>query len=45
VTVEWIKLHDDELRDLHFLPDVTGVMKSRRVRWAVRVARVGGKNA
>jgi hypothetical protein len=41
VTGEWRKLHDEELRDLYFLPNIVRVVKSRRMRWAGHVARMG----
>ena len=42
VTGEWRKLHNEELRDLHSLPNIVQVVKSRRMRWAGHVARMGG---
>jgi hypothetical protein len=42
VTGEWRKLHNEELRDLYFLPNIVRVVKSRRMRWAGHVARMGG---
>ena len=41
VTGEWRKLRNEELRDLYFLPNIVRVVKSRRMRWAVHVARMG----
>ena len=41
VTGEWRKLHNEELRDLYSLPNIVGVIKSRRIRWAGHVARMG----
>ena len=41
VTGEWIKLHNEELRDLYSLPNIVRVVKSRRIRWAGHVARMG----
>ena len=35
------KLHNEELRDLYSLPNIVRVVKSRRVRWAGQVARMG----
>jgi hypothetical protein len=41
VTVEWRKLHNEELNDLYSLPNIVRVVKSRRMRWAGYVARMG----
>jgi hypothetical protein len=41
VTVEWKKLHNEELSDLYSLPNIVRVVKSRRMRWAGHVARMG----
>jgi hypothetical protein len=38
---EWKKLHNEELNDLYPLPNNVRVMKSRRMRWAGHVARMG----
>jgi hypothetical protein len=40
---EWGKLHNEELRDLYSLPSIIRIMKSRRMRWAGHVARMGEK--
>jgi hypothetical protein len=37
----WRKLHNDELHDLYSSPDIVRVIKSRRMRWAGHVARMG----
>jgi hypothetical protein len=37
----WRKLHNDELHSLYSLPNIVRVIKSRRVRWAGHVARMG----
>ena len=41
VTGEWRKLHNEELNDLYSLPNIVRVVKSRRMRWAGHVARLG----
>ena len=41
VTGESRKLHIEELNDLYCLPNIVGVIKSKRIRWAVHVARMG----
>ena len=41
VTEEWKKLHNEELSDLYSLPNIVQVVKSRRMRWAGHVARMG----
>jgi hypothetical protein len=38
---EWRKLHNEELSDLYSLPNLVRVVKSRRMRWAGHVARMG----
>jgi hypothetical protein len=43
VTGEWIKLHNQELRDLYSSPSIIRINKSRRMRWAWHVARMGEK--
>ena len=40
VTVEWRKLHNEELNDLYSSPNILRVIKSRRLRWAGHVARM-----
>jgi len=41
VTGEWRNLHIEELNDLYSIPNIVRVVKSRRMRWAVNVARMG----
>jgi hypothetical protein len=40
---EWRKLHNKELYDLYSSPSVIRIIKSRRMRWAGHVARMGEK--
>ena len=41
VTGEWRKLLNEELNDVYSLPNIVRVVKSRRMRWAGHVARMG----
>jgi len=38
---EWRKLHNEELIGLYSIPNIVRVVKSRRMRWAGHVARMG----
>jgi len=38
---EWRRLHNEELNDLYSSPYIVRVIKSRRMRWAGHVARMG----
>jgi hypothetical protein len=45
VTGEWRRMHNGELRNLYSSPDIIRQIKSRRMRWAGHVARMGeGRN-
>jgi hypothetical protein len=41
VTGEWIKLHNEEFRNLYSSQNIIRQIKSRRMRWAGHVARMG----
>jgi hypothetical protein len=41
VTGDWRKLHNEELNDLYCSSNIVRVIKSRRMRWAGHVVRIG----
>ena len=41
VTWKWRRLHNEELNDLYSSSNIVRVIKSRRMRWAGHVARMG----
>jgi hypothetical protein len=40
-TEGWRKLHNEELHKLYSSPSIIRIIKSRRMRWAGHVARMG----
>jgi hypothetical protein len=43
VAAGWRKLHKEELHNLYSSPSIIRIIKSRRMRWAGHVARMGEK--
>jgi hypothetical protein len=43
VTGGWRKLYNEELHNLYSSPSIIRIIKSRRMRWAGQVARMGEK--
>jgi hypothetical protein len=41
LTGEWRKLHSEGLNNLYCSPNIVRVIKSRRMRWAGHVVRMG----
>jgi hypothetical protein len=41
VTGDWRKLHNEELHNLCSSPNINRMIKSRRMRWAGHVVRMG----
>jgi hypothetical protein len=41
--MEWRKLHNEELHNFYSSASIIRIIKSRRMRWAGHVARMGGK--
>jgi hypothetical protein len=40
---DWRKLHNEELHNLYSSPNIIRMIKSRRMRWAGHVPRMGAK--
>jgi hypothetical protein len=43
VTGEWRRLHNKDLHDLYSSPSIIRIIKSRRMRWAGHLSRMGEK--
>ena len=43
MTLEWRKLHNEELKYLYSSPNIVWVIKSRRKRWAGHVVCMRGE--
>jgi hypothetical protein len=43
LTGRWRKLHNEELHNLYSSPSIVIIIKSRRMRWAGHVVRIGGE--
>jgi hypothetical protein len=43
VTGGWRKLHNEELHNFYSTPSIIRIIKSRRMKWAGHVARMGEK--
>jgi hypothetical protein len=41
MTGDWRKLHNEELHNLYSSPNIIRMIKSRRMKWAGHVARMG----
>jgi len=41
MTGEWRKLHNEELNGMYSSPNIVRVIKSRKIRWAGHIARIG----
>jgi len=45
VTGEWRRLHSERLHDMYSSPNIIQLIKSSRVKWARKVARIGERSA
>jgi hypothetical protein len=41
VTENWRELHNEEIHNLYSSPNIIRIIKSRKMRWAGHVARMG----
>jgi hypothetical protein len=44
MTGDWRNLHNEELHKMYSSPNIFKMIKSRRMRWAGHVARMGTRN-
>ena len=45
VTGEWRKLHNEEVNDLYFSPNIVRVIILRRMRWVGHLTCMGGEES
>jgi hypothetical protein len=45
VTGGWRQVRSEELRDLYSSPNIIRTIKSRRMRWAVHITRMGRRES
>jgi len=45
VTGDWLRFHNEEINVLYSSTNIVRVIKSRRMRWAGHVARMGEERA
>jgi hypothetical protein len=45
VTEDWRKLHNEKLHSLYSSPSIIRMIKSRRMKWAGHVTRIGEKRS
>jgi hypothetical protein len=43
VTGDWRELHNEDFHNLYSSPSINRIVRSRRMRFAVHVARMGGR--
>jgi hypothetical protein len=43
VTGDWRKLHNEKLHNFYSSPNIIRMIKSRRIKWAGHIARMGQK--
>ena len=45
ITGEWRRLHNEELNDLYYLPNIVRIIKPRRTSWARQVSHMGKRRS